>query len=131
MIKLRKILRIKKEIYEKIKAEVIGFKRWIIGLLPRQRKAREKPVECKTTAVTLNGDVHYRDYTPTRIGPTRDSRFWQWRRVEEWYNDMDDFMDNRQDRMIDLSSFIRKKMFLKSFRRGDRGLVHINPWTKL
>ena len=108
MVKIRKILRIKKETYEKIKAEAILFKKWLTGLLPRQCKTREKPVECKTNTVKLNGAAYYRDYTPTNIWQTRESLFWKWRMVKEWDKYINDPMDNGRRSLIDLQSIIKK-----------------------
>lgn len=108
MVKIRQILIIKKEIYEKIRAEVIGFKRWLTGLLPRQRKARGKQVEYRTTYAKTNGAAYYRDYTPTNIWQTRDSLFWKWRTVKEWDKYINDPMDNGRPSRIDLQSIIKK-----------------------
>ena len=108
MVKIRKILIIKKEIYEKIRAEAIVFKRWLTELLPRQRKAREKQVECKTNNAKTNGTTYYRDYTPTNIWQTRESLFWQWRMVKEWDKYINDPMDNGRHSLIDLPSIIKK-----------------------
>ena len=108
MVKIRKILIIKKEIYEKIRAEAIVFKRWLTGLLPRQRKARKKQVDCKTNNAKTNGTTYYRDYTPTNIWQTRESLFWQWRMVKEWDKYINDPMDNGRRSLIDLPSIIKK-----------------------
>jgi len=34
------------------------------------------------------------DYEPSRINSTRDSSFWQWQRVAEWYCDLDTYDKN-------------------------------------
>jgi len=108
MVKIRKILIIKKEIYEKIRAEAIVFKRWLTGLLPRQRKPREKQVECKTTNAKTNGAAYYRNYTPTNIWHTRDSLFWKWRMVKEWDKYINDPMDNGRYPGKNLEAIIKK-----------------------
>jgi len=108
MVKIRKILIIKKEIYEKIRAEVIILKRWLTGLLPRQKKARKKQIVWKTDNAKTNGNGYYRDYTPTNIWQTRDSLFWKWRMVKEWDKYINDPMDNGRYHGKDLQSIIKK-----------------------
>ncbi|MDP3778647.1 MAG: hypothetical protein Q8R30_01185, partial [bacterium] len=41
-----------------------------------------------------NGNAIYHDYEPTRIDNTRNSSFWQWRRVAEWYRYINDPIEN-------------------------------------
>jgi len=107
-VKVKEILIIKKEIFEKIREEAIVFKRWLTGLLPRQRKARKKQVEYKTTNAKINGTTYSRRYVPTNIWQTRDSLFWKWRMVKEWDKYINDPMDNGRYPGKDLESIIKK-----------------------
>ena len=93
-VKVKEILIIKKEIFKKIREDAIVFKRWLTRLLPRQRKARKKQLECETKNVKSNGAAYCRDYNPTNIWQTRDSPFWKWRMVKEWDKYINDPMDN-------------------------------------
>ena len=108
MVSIRKILIIKKEIYEKIRVEAIVFKRWVTGLLPRQRKARKKPIAWKTNNNKTNGNGYHREYVPTNIWQTRDSLFWKWRMVKEWDKYINDPMDNGRYPGKNLQSIIKK-----------------------
>jgi hypothetical protein len=40
------------------------------------------------------------DYEPSRIDNTRNSSFWQWRRVAEWYRYISDPIENINGHMI-------------------------------
>jgi hypothetical protein len=42
----------------------------------------------------------YCDYEPTNISNTRNSSFWQWRRVAEWYRYINDPIENKNGHMI-------------------------------
>ena len=41
-----------------------------------------------------NGSAIYYDYEPSRIQDTRNSSFWQWRRVSEWFRYINDPYEN-------------------------------------
>jgi hypothetical protein len=47
-----------------------------------------------------NGIAIYCDYEPSRIDNTRNSSFWQWRRVAEWYRYISDPIENINGHMI-------------------------------
>jgi hypothetical protein len=46
------------------------------------------------TPAKKNGNAIYYGYEPSRIQNTRDSSFWQWRRVAEWYRYINDPCEN-------------------------------------
>jgi len=41
-----------------------------------------------------NNGIAMHDYEPSRIDNTRNSSFWQWRRVKEWYRYINDPYEN-------------------------------------
>jgi len=47
-----------------------------------------------------NGIAAHHDYEPTRIQDTRDSLFWKWRRVTEWYRYISDPLENINGHII-------------------------------
>jgi len=51
-------------------------------------------------AYKKNGTIIYYDYEPSRIQNTRDSLFWQWRRVREWYRYINDPVENISGHII-------------------------------
>jgi hypothetical protein len=102
------------------KIKVVSFKAFLYlkGLLKDFRREAAKPkkdskflsrraptINDLETRIYLaphkknNNAIHY-DYEPSRINNTRDSSFWQWRRVKEWYRYINDPIENINGHMI-------------------------------
>ena len=105
--RLRKIKRISFKAFLYLKGLFKDFKRDAlksqIGLnLLSQRAPRINDLEKRihVTSYKNNGTAIYYDYEPSRIQNTRDSSFWQWRRVAEWHRYINGPTENINGHMI-------------------------------
>ena len=67
-----------------------------------QRAPRVNDLETRIHAVPYkkNDIAIYSNYEPSRIEDTRNSSFWQWHRVTEWYRYINDPIENISGHMI-------------------------------
>ncbi|MBU1121424.1 MAG: hypothetical protein KKF54_01830, partial [Candidatus Omnitrophica bacterium] len=99
-LRIRKILLIKRKLFEELKKDIEVFKTWLISLKKKETKSKPKvslsslPVlsEAEGTGQSRKQDKLKNDnqlkyqsiYLPTDIGYTRYGNLWRWRRVNKW-----------------------------------------------
>jgi len=78
---------------------------------PKGRKGYKKEALRGSTSEDLkSGRGNYTPcYEPTNILATRDSLYWSWRRVSEYYRDFLDEEDGKRKEVIRIDSGLRKK----------------------
>jgi hypothetical protein len=105
--RLRKIKRISFEAFLYLKGLFKDFRRKTEKLqkLPnfssrRAPRINDLKVRIHTAPGKKNDVAIYSDYEPSRIDHTRNSLFWQWRRVAEWYRYINDPIENINGHII-------------------------------
>ncbi len=88
---LRKIKRISFKAFFDLKELFKNLKRRDV-ITPRHYSSKPKVILEKTTIAIQN--YYTRAYEPSNIDNTRNSSFWQWRRVREWYRYINDPLEN-------------------------------------
>jgi hypothetical protein len=97
---IRKIKRISfkdflylKELFKNYKHKTTKSK---IGLKNLSHKISKinKPKQKYTSKANKKNNTIYYNYEPTPIHNTRNSSYWQWKRVREWYQIIDDPCEN-------------------------------------
>jgi hypothetical protein len=87
---------------------------YLKGLFKDFRRETEKPQrlsnfsshraprinDLETNIHAKNNNGIYCDYQPSQIDNTRNSPFWQWRRVAEWYRYINDTVENINGHII-------------------------------
>jgi hypothetical protein len=78
---------------------------------PKGRKVRKKARLRRATNEDLKTGrgKHTHCYEPTNIQATRDSLYWSWRRVSEYYRDFLDEEDGKRKEVVRIDSGLRKK----------------------
>ena len=87
---IKKLICLSKAVYERLKEAVgVGFKH----ILTLEKKInvyqREVPPSDKIRRQKLIA-VNNSDYEPSNIWETRESKLWQWRRVREWFSQLNE-----------------------------------------
>ena len=98
--RLRKIKRISFKVFLYLKGLFKDFRRKALKpekgskfLSRRVPRINNLKTRIHVTSYKKNNNT-YCDYQPSRIDNTRNSPFWQWRRVTEWYRYIDDTVEN-------------------------------------
>ncbi len=91
-IHLSRLLYLSEEEFKFLKVLRENFLKKVRGFFKKSPKtkavARKQPTASPKSADLLSGiDNHTRCYEPTNILATRNSLFWSWRRVREYYRD--------------------------------------------
>jgi hypothetical protein len=99
--KLRKILCIRKELFEKLCLETQEF--LATKTAPKKTKviaAEPKPLCDVPQENTLRHTGYV--YTPTKIWATRYSELWQWQRVSEWWREYgtDEYLNEKRHILV-------------------------------
>ena len=99
-IHLRRLVYLSEEEFKFLKLLRFDFLKKARGFFEKQPRTRfltkKQPLECPVNKDLLPRiDNHVPCYEPTNIVNTRDSLFWGWRRVREFYRDY--LLDMEQD----------------------------------
>ena len=87
-LKIRKILVLTKSVYKKIKKDFLVFRKWADILQPRGRKQiifKKAKIE---QALKKAKNEYTKAYEPSNISHLQNSKFWQWRRVKDWWREL-------------------------------------------
>jgi len=95
-VRPRKIKRITFEAFLRIKELLAGFKQLKEKVIRQPNNLIPAQVPIRITAPALAHD----SYEPSNISDTRNSRFWQWRRVTEWHRYINDPCENKSGHML-------------------------------
>jgi endo-beta-N-acetylglucosaminidase D len=94
------LLCISKAIFEKL---TLATREFIVEparseFIPAPAQENNPSFKSPTLPIADNRKTGYLEYSPSRIWNTRDSSFWQWRRVSEWWRDyrQDDFINEKR-----------------------------------
>ena len=98
--RLTKLLCISRAIFEKLTlaARKLFIEPACPECLPAPAQENDPSSKEPVSYTTGNRNTGYLEYTPSRIWPTRNSKFWQWRRVSDWWRQygQDEFINEKR-----------------------------------
>jgi len=132
-LRIRKILLIKRKLFEELKKDIEVFKTWLISLKKKETKSKPKvslsslPVlsEAEGTGQSRKQDKLKNDnqlkyqsiYLPTDIGYTRYGNLWRWRRVNKWVKEFiqENENMNKKTKLKEITQLCQNKSFIFPF----------------